>query len=267
VPEDIFRAWIDEKMASDGFSRNAIRKLAQRYVTAKKREARKALTISKEGCHVYVGDIREVSALRTGIPAAAIITDPPYEASALPLWGDLVRFAARPGILAEHGWILAMSGQRWLPQVFEQVTTAARGTGIRYVWTMAIHTPGGQSSTAWIGERNPLCSEWKPLLILSKGSPSSWPGVNDWTSDTKDLPPGLRDFLVSQANDKRYHDWGQSVNVFERLVESFAPVGGLVVDPFLGGGTTGLAARKHGRAFEGFDIDADHVTTAAGRLA
>jgi DNA modification methylase len=43
--------------------------------------------------------------------------------------------------------------------------------------------------------------------------------------------------------------------------------GGMVLDPFAGSGTTGLAAIQLGRRFTGIDISADFTRLAAGRLA
>jgi site-specific DNA-methyltransferase (adenine-specific) len=45
-----------------------------------------------------------------------------------------------------------------------------------------------------------------------------------------------------------------------------AEPGELVCDPFLGGGTTALAALSQGRNFVGADIDPSAIETAQGRL-
>jgi site-specific DNA-methyltransferase (cytosine-N4-specific) len=42
---------------------------------------------------------------------------------------------------------------------------------------------------------------------------------------------------------------------------------GVVLDPFAGSGTTGLAAVQLGRRFAGIDLSADFARLAAGRLA
>ena len=60
--------------------------------------------------------------------------------------------------------------------------------------------------------------------------------------------------------------WGQSLDGFERLVRSFTQPGDVVCDPFLGGGTTAIAALSQHRRFVGADIDADAIATTAARL-
>lgn len=182
--------------------------------------------------------------------ASAIITDPPYEHEGLRLWSELARFAG--AVLADHGWLLAMSGLRWLPETLAALSSTAARSGLRYCWTLVVHTPGGHSAQGWIGRNNALNSEWKPVFVFSKGEPANW-------------PDGLRDIITSAGNDKQFHHCGQSLNVFEELVEKFSQPGSIVADPFLGGGTTAMAAVKLGRAFEGFDIDPNCVATGLER--
>jgi DNA modification methylase len=52
----------------------------------------------------------------------------------------------------------------------------------------------------------------------------------------------------------------------ERLVRMFSFVGDTVVDPFMGTGTTALAASKWGRNSVNFEIDGDYLSFAAKRL-
>ncbi len=51
----------------------------------------------------------------------------------------------------------------------------------------------------------------------------------------------------------------------DRLVLSLTNPGGLVVDPFMGSGTTGISAVKHGRDFAGCDKDLAFVEIANAR--
>jgi len=51
------------------------------------------------------------------------------------------------------------------------------------------------------------------------------------------------------------------------LVKLVTPPGGVVLDPFAGSGTTGVAARLEGFGFIGIDQDADYCQTAVRRMA
>jgi len=56
------------------------------------------------------------------------------------------------------------------------------------------------------------------------------------------------------------------VELAERLVRMFSFVGDTVLDPFMGTGTTALAASKWGRNSVNFEIDGDYLSFAAKRL-
>lgn len=51
------------------------------------------------------------------------------------------------------------------------------------------------------------------------------------------------------------------------LVEHFTRVGDLVLDPFAGSGTTGVACKQLGRSFLGFEISPEYFAIAQRRLA
>jgi site-specific DNA-methyltransferase (adenine-specific) len=51
------------------------------------------------------------------------------------------------------------------------------------------------------------------------------------------------------------------------LIESSCPVGGVVLDPFMGSGTTGQVSRATGRDYIGCDISPEYVEVARKRLA
>ena len=44
------------------------------------------------------------------------------------------------------------------------------------------------------------------------------------------------------------------------LIQCFCPEGGLVIDPYMGSGSTGVAAIQLNRSFMGFDISQNYIT-------
>jgi len=52
----------------------------------------------------------------------------------------------------------------------------------------------------------------------------------------------------------------------ERMIKSGCPEGGIVLDPFFGSGTTGLAAKKLNRNFIGFELNPEYVKLAENRI-
>ena len=52
----------------------------------------------------------------------------------------------------------------------------------------------------------------------------------------------------------------------ETCILAGCPPDGLVLDPFSGAGTTGLAALKHGRSFLGLELNPEYIAIAHSRL-
>lgn len=68
--------------------------------------------------------------------------------------------------------------------------------------------------------------------------------------------------------EKRYgkHPTQKPEALLERIVRASSNPRDLVLDPFCGSGTTGVACARHGRRFVGFDMDSAHLEVAAKRM-
>jgi site-specific DNA-methyltransferase (adenine-specific) len=75
--------------------------------------------------------------------------------------------------------------------------------------------------------------------------------------------PGAYTIPVLQSD--KHHPVGKPTELMRRLVVC-APPGGLVLDPFAGSGTTGVAAIETGRRFAGSESDPVHFQVARTRL-
>lgn len=65
---------------------------------------------------------------------------------------------------------------------------------------------------------------------------------------------------------KRFHPTQKPLDMFEKLVEKHSNKGDMIIDPFLGSGTTGVAATRLGRRFAGCDKDSEYVKIACRRI-
>ena len=72
--------------------------------------------------------------------------------------------------------------------------------------------------------------------------------------------------IRAHRSDRSLHRWQQDTAGFEQLIGRFSAPGDTVCDPFLGSGTTGIAAINSMRRFLGADIDAKQVTAFRKRL-
>lgn len=198
----------------------------------------------KSNVQIIIKDIRLLMA--DDIPSESvdvIITDPPYPADYIDLFDTLGELAAR--VLKPGGSLIAMTGQLYLPRYLELL-----GKHLNYHWTLAYTTPGGQAVQIWDKEVNTF---WKPLLWFVKDDRDG-----RWVSDVINTPVN--------ANDKNHHHWGQGVDGMKSIVEKFSNPGDIILDPFLGGGTTGVAAKILKRKFIGVEIDGDVAETALKRI-
>ena len=71
---------------------------------------------------------------------------------------------------------------------------------------------------------------------------------------------------MSGGQEKDHHDWQQSESEAAYWIEKLTTPDGLIVDPFLGGGTTAVASAALGRKWIGFEIDKDTASIAASRI-
>lgn len=62
------------------------------------------------------------------------------------------------------------------------------------------------------------------------------------------------------------HPTQKPLRLLERIIEASSNIGDLVLDPFVGSGTTGLAAINLGRRFIGIDTDAAYLDIARKRM-
>lgn len=191
---------------------------------------------------LHIADIRDGLPMVADASVDAIITDPPYPAEFLPLYGDLARVARR--VLKPGAPCIVMCGQSHIASVMSHMSD-----DLAFNWMLAYLTPG--QSTQVFGRR--VKSNWKPLLWMTNGA-------NGWAEHVSDT-------VTSNENDKAWHGWGQSVGGMAAIIDRFTSRGMVVLDPFCGAGTTGVAAVRLARPFIGADVSATEIAKTAERIA
>jgi len=191
---------------------------------------------------VHACDFREADIEAESVDV--IITDPPYPQEFLPVYEDLAAFAAR--VLKPGGSCVVMVGQSYLPEIMAMMCRH-----LNYHWACGYMTPGGQAVQLWDRKVNTF---WKPLLWFTKGE-----YAGDWIGDVCKSE--------TNDNDKKHHHWGQSESGMVDIVERFSERSSIVLDPFLGGGTTGVVCVAMQRTFIGIELDATVAAKAKERIA
>lgn len=185
-------------------------------------------------------DIRELVNELEPESVDAIVTDPPYSERYLALYEELAKLAAR--VLKPGGSLLVLTGQMYLPQVLQLMTPY-----ISYHWVLSYQVPGANSK-CWPQK---VLIGWKPVLWFVRGT---YQGRR------------IYDVVNSERRDKEFHEWGQSVSGMQALVERVSVPGALVLDPFVGGGATAVAAVTMGRRFIGSDVSPEAIAVTRARL-
>ncbi len=93
---------------------------------------------------------------------------------------------------------------------------------------------------------------------------------NKWTfnrQDTSYESPIIEVASESGGAFKRYHPTQKPVRLIEKLITIHSNPGDLVIDPFMGSGTTAIAALKTNRHFSGFEINDDYFHILTERIA
>lgn len=177
-----------------------------------------------------------------------IITDPPYPAEYLDLWEVLAKRAAEEW-LKPNGVLVALSGNMYLNRIH-----AMMGKWLNYLWTCSIYYAGNIIMPLY-----PVVASQKPMLVFTKVEAKKYRGRT------------FRDSYICKKEDslgvKDLHHWGQGVPEFSYYIRQMCDAGMSILDPFLGSGTTGLAALENGCYFTGVDIDASNVDISRERLS
>ena len=96
---------------------------------------------------------------------------------------------------------------------------------------------------------------YEPFLWLQK-PPSKWRG------DTKQK--SLWWMKANGTND--FHPTQKPLGVIGKMIQNSSDEGDIIFDPFLGSGTTAVAAKQLGRKFIGIEISEKYCEIARGRL-
>jgi hypothetical protein len=194
-----------------------------------------AVDVDPATVDVRAGDFRDVLGDIDSSSVALILTDPPYPAEYLELWSHLGHFGKRT--LIDGGSLVAYCGQSHLIE-----SAAYLGlSGLRYWWTLAL--THGHGSQMMPGKN--VSIGWKPLLWYVRDRRATdvmMPDRIDGSSPRKTMPTGDT------------ADWAQGVEELEPIISALTAPGDLIVDPFAGSGTTGVAALRFNRRFIGAEV-------------
>ena len=190
---------------------------------------------------VYLGDCLEILPTLEAESVDAVITDPPYHREFLHLWEPLSYQSER--LLRPGGFLFTLAGCNSFDIVLSRLTQY-----LTFYWIGS-----ALGSTGMCSRYHPrqILTSWKPFVILCKGKVKKHPYIMDaWRSKYSKL----------------YHPWEQPVGWFTYFIDHLTTPEYLILDPFMGSGTTLVAATTLGRKSVGIEIDENYFNIAVKRL-
>lgn len=168
-----------------------------------------------------------------------IATDPPWDDREAYEW--LAQMAPRH--LVEGGLLMVQCGQSemdWVMPLFHE---------LKYFWCLALVYVNPYTTISC----GMIAPSWRPLLVFSKGSPK----INERLADV---------YTVQAKVGPSLHHWQQPLPPWRHWLGKIAVPGQLVLDPFAGAGTIGMACIETGLKYVGTEIDRENYEVARGRL-
>ena len=136
------------------------------------------------------------------------------------------------------------------------------------IWNKAASAGSSCAWGSWRSASNPVLRDvHEYILVFSKtdfrrtGTESTI-SRDDFLECTKSIWQ-----IPAESAKKVGHPAPFPVELPERLIRLYSFKGDVVLDPFMGSGTTAVAAKQTGRRWVGYDISQEYVDLACGRLS
>jgi len=210
-----------------------------------------------EGVTLYLGDCREI--LPTLGKVDAVVTDPPY--------GDVTHKGARSmksldkstidftaitsADLADLSRRFCALAERWVIMTCEwQHAANLEAAGVPLVRLGVWIKPNG--APQFTGDRPG--TGWEAIAILHREGKKRWNG-------------GGHHAVWNCPIEQGEHPTQKPLRLISQWLELFTDSGETVLDPFMGSGTTGVAAVSLNRKFIGIEIEPKYFDIACKRIA
>ncbi|MFZ5808058.1 MAG: DNA-methyltransferase [Chloroflexota bacterium] len=216
-----------------------------------------------------------------------MVTSPPYNATkeydqnlSLSEYLGLLRkvFAETYRVLVEGGRAcvnIANLGRKpyiplsdYVSQMMIELGFLMRG---EIIWYKGAGAGVSMAWGSWQSAANPVLRDTHEyILVFSKGSfgRKKPPGKENTISREQFMEWTKSVWTLNPESAKRVgHPAPFPVELPYRLIQLFTFSGDIVLDPFMGSGSTAIAALKAGRKFVGYEVDAGYVQLSRERIA
>lgn len=210
----------------------------------------------RDGITIYHGDCLQVLPTLPAESVDFVLTDPPY----------LVDYRGR-----WDGSRRAIVGDRdgnWVGPAFAEIYRVMKRD------SFAVTTYGWPHSDLFVGTFRAIGFRLVSHIVFVK---NVW-GLGRFTRGrhetafllAKGRPPkpdrGIADVIEWTREEDAFHPNQKPVGALRPLIATYARLGGTVLDPFMGSGSTLVAAKELGNRAIGIEIEECYCRSAAGRL-
>jgi DNA modification methylase len=171
-----------------------------------------------------------------------IVTDPPYAKEYEHYYGEMAYEAKR--LLRVGGSLVTLCGHHQLHRILPDMAKH-----LKYRWIIKFDQPGSYAHLS-MG----ILVSWKPMVWF----------VNEKLSPRR----CITDSVISKKKEKSSgHPWQQSIIYASWAIERLTDEGQVVLDPFCGSGTGGVACVLTNRNFIGIDISEEYCNLSRKRIS
>jgi len=216
-----------------------------------------------DGVELYLGDCREI--LPTLGKIDAVVTDPPYDAithagartrvgknGAADNVASIHFSSLKASSFTEISRALIERSRRWVIMTCDwRHIAAAEAAGLPLIRFGVWVKPNG--APQFTGDRP--ATGWEAVAIFHRDD-----AVKRWNG-------GGSRAVWTCVSPRGEHPTQKPIELVGEWIELFSDSGETVFDPFLGSGTTGVAAVKLGRKFIGIEIEPKYFDIACRRVA
>jgi site-specific DNA-methyltransferase (adenine-specific) len=205
----------------------------------------------KDGITIYCGDCREI--LPTLPKVDLVLTDPPYG-----IGFDYLSYNDTEDALVRliAGVFPLLSFERCV--VSPGITSLTLWPRSRWVGCFTWNTTGTFGALGY--------NQWQPLLFYGEDL-KGFGNVNGQTKSDTFAVSGGADVGFMRSADEKSHTCPKPFRLWKRIVNRFSLPEETILDPFMGSGTTLVAAKNIGRKAIGIEIEEKYCEIAAKRLA
>lgn len=207
---------------------------------------------------LYCGDALEI--LPTLPKADTLATDPPYFLPA-------THYNVRSGSAKSIGDLSILN--HYFADFFRIVAQALKPTATAYVFC------DGQSYPVFYATAYAHFKKLRPLIWDKQTSINgyAWRHQHEMilfceAAEAPKVPTGDGDVIRCKSEPIRNRDHlaQKPTELMQRLISKTAPAGGIILDPFMGSGTTGVACANLGHPFIGLEVEPRYFDIACKRI-